>query len=893
VSLRRRAVLAFAAAFVLAIGGGTAARGTPTELFLSEYIEGTSNNKALEIFNGTGSAIDLAAQGYNVQMFFNGSATAGLTINLTGSVVTGDVYVLAHSLANAAILAQADQTNGAGWFNGDDAVVLRHGTTTIDVIGQVGFDPGTEWGAGLTSTMDNTLLRKAGIEAGDADGSNAFDPSLEWDGFATDYSDNLGTHSTGGDAAPFVSSTTPANGAIDVALDANVSVSFSEPVAAAPGWYSIVCDISGPHTAVESGGPQTYTLDPDSDFVQGDECMVTVTGSAVTDTDVDDPPNEMAANHVVSFHTFAPPPRIRDIQALSHISPRNGDAVSGVEGVVTALRTAGGRGFWFQDPDPDADEGTSEALFVFTNAAPTVAVGDRVAVSGLVSEFRPGGGANLTITEIVSPTVTPLSSGNPVPAPTVIGTGGRIPPTEVIDNDTSGDIELGPTIYDPAQDGIDFYESLEGMIVQVNDAVIITPTRSFGEIVTLPDDGAWASGFRTPEGGILAALTDFNPERVTVDDEILRDQITPRPPKAMPDMNVGDELTSPVVGPLDYTFANYKIQALGTPTFVSGGLVPEVAQPQDRRDLTVGTFNVENLDPGDGPLFGRLAGQVVDNLRSPDVIAIEEVQDNNGETNNGVVDASLTWQMLIAAIQAAGGPIYDYRQIDPVNNADGGAPGGNIRVGFLFRADRVDFVDRPGGDATTPTRAVKRGPAGVRLTLSPGRVDPLNPAWVATRKPLAGEFRFRGRQVFVIANHFSSKGADQPLMGHFQPPTRFSEDARHPQAQSVNTFVDSILALDARANVIVAGDINDFEFSETIDILEGGVMTSLIKSLPASERYSYVFEGNSQVLDQILMTNFMVGAYPFLYDVVHVNAEFADQASDHEPSVLRVRLTES
>jgi predicted extracellular nuclease len=196
VSLRRRAVLAFAAAFVLAIGGGTAARGTPTELFLSEYIEGTSNNKALEIFNGTGSAIDLAAQGYNVQMFFNGSATAGLTINLTGSVVTGDVYVLAHSLANAAILAQADQTNGAGWFNGDDAVVLRHGTTVIDVVGQVGFDPGTEWGSGLASTMDNTLRRKAGIEAGDADGSNPFDPSVEWDGFATDDSANLGTHST-------------------------------------------------------------------------------------------------------------------------------------------------------------------------------------------------------------------------------------------------------------------------------------------------------------------------------------------------------------------------------------------------------------------------------------------------------------------------------------------------------------------------------------------------------------------------------------------------------------------------------------------------------------------------------------------------------------------------
>ena len=111
--------------------------------------------------------MNLAAQSYNIQMFFNGSASAGLTINLTGTVADDDVYVVAQSAANATILAQADQTNGSGWFNGDDAVVLRKGTTVLDVIGQVGFDPGTEWGSGLTSTADNTLRRKSTIVAGD------------------------------------------------------------------------------------------------------------------------------------------------------------------------------------------------------------------------------------------------------------------------------------------------------------------------------------------------------------------------------------------------------------------------------------------------------------------------------------------------------------------------------------------------------------------------------------------------------------------------------------------------------------------------------------------------------------------------------------------------------
>src|SRR5207247_8000162 len=121
--------------------------------------------------------VNLASEGYNVQMFFNGATTAGLTVNLTGSITNGDVYVLAQSSAGAAILAQADQTNGAGWFNGDDAVVLRHGTTIVDVIGQIGTDPGTEWGTGLTSTADNTLRRKATIQDGATNGADAFDPA--------------------------------------------------------------------------------------------------------------------------------------------------------------------------------------------------------------------------------------------------------------------------------------------------------------------------------------------------------------------------------------------------------------------------------------------------------------------------------------------------------------------------------------------------------------------------------------------------------------------------------------------------------------------------------------------------------------------------------------------
>ncbi|HEU4466394.1 MAG TPA: lamin tail domain-containing protein, partial [Agromyces sp.] len=127
--LLRRPAVAVATASLLA--GGLAAvpataapAATPPALFISEYIEGSSNNKAIEISNLTGAPVDLGAGDYDLKVYFNGSASVGLTIQLTGTVASGDVHVVAQSSANATILAAADQTNGAGWYNGDDAVVL-------------------------------------------------------------------------------------------------------------------------------------------------------------------------------------------------------------------------------------------------------------------------------------------------------------------------------------------------------------------------------------------------------------------------------------------------------------------------------------------------------------------------------------------------------------------------------------------------------------------------------------------------------------------------------------------------------------------------------------------------------------------------------------------------
>ena len=132
-------------------------------------------------------------------------------------------------------------------------------------------------------------------------------------------------------------------------------------------------------------------------------------------------------------------------------------------------------------------------------------------------------------------------------------------------------------------------------------------------------------------------------------------------------------------------------------------MTPERAKRADKDELSIASYNVENLDAvNDAERMPAIARQIIDNLRSPDILALNEMQDNDGEGPGGPA-GDQTWQALVDAISAEGGPDYEYRQIDPVHNADGGAPNANIRVGFLFNPERVQFVDRPGGTAVTAT----------------------------------------------------------------------------------------------------------------------------------------------------------------------------------------------
>lgn len=659
-------------------------------------------------------------------------------------------------------------------------------------------------------------------------------------------------------------------------------------------------------------------------------------GSAVTQSIQRQPNGAGGARNTSAYVTATPTPdannggspppamvsRTFEIQGARHRSPMEGQSVT-TRGIVTTIfpTTGSAKGFYIQDPDGDGNNTTSDGLFVFVGGAalPAIAPGSEVSVRGTVSEFRPGGAStqNLTSTQISGTSITVESTSvfiNGSITPTILGAGGRTVPSDVIDDDTEGgDIEVAAnTTFDPANDGVDFYESLEGMLVRVNEGLVTGPTNAFGEVFVVPDGGMGATGLNA-RGGITVNQTtggevDYNPERIQIDDDIFRAALG-----TMPAAKVGDT-ASTIDGIVTYNFGNFEVLPSLRPTFADGGLTRETAQVSTGADrLTIANFNVENLDINDNDIcngsaldndvadgrFEAIAQQIVIHLGSPDIVALQEVQDDSGCTDDGTVVATQTLARVIDAIATAGGPTYSATEIAPVDNAEGGQPSGNIRVAYLHNASRVTLVPGTqglGGSQAATAPVLDNG--RLALTFSPGRIDPLNAAWGATRVSLAAVFEFNGQRVLAINNHWSSKGGSAPILGRVQPFTNGNENARDAQAGVVNTFVNAALAAQSNAKVAVLGDLNEFTFNAPLLTLTGadsgnGVLTDLADTLIAdpAARYSYVFEGNAQALDHILVSDALLAPEVAVqFDAVHINSEFPDQLSDHDPDIASFRL---
>jgi predicted extracellular nuclease len=587
----------------------------------------------------------------------------------------------------------------------------------------------------------------------------------------------------------------------------------------------------------------------------------------------------------VAALAWADHPRIHDIQGAAHISPWVGEEVVDVEGVVTGLAP---HGFYMQDDVPDGDVATSEGIRVSSEMS--VATGDVVQVTGVVREMRPGCEGcspsddafdNLTTTELEASAVVVVGRSElPDPTPLGSGAGDRRPPAKIVEDSAIRDVEsVGP--FDPTRSGIDFYESMEGMRVRIENARAVGPTvRPVGrstELAIVPSGGMGFGPF-TSSGGLLEVPEDNNPERIIVTGGA-----------RLPDLDVGDSFTAPLVGIVDYAFGHFTLIADQAPfgLRLSPPRVRPALLPTGPEDFTVATFNVQNLGPRSARAkLDGIAEVIANDLAGPDVVVLQEIQDSSGPTDDGTTDAAQTYRVLVDAIDSRGGPSYTFRDVPPDDAADGGELGANIRVGFLLREDRgLKMIDRVGTDPIG-SNLVRSYAGRVQLDRSPGRVDPGNPAFAHSRKPVAIEVDFRGSVIFVVGVHFTSQLADPPLFGRFQPagrPTRFQ---RTDQARVVGDFVRHVLEIDPGARVVVAGDMNDSPSSPPFAVLGSADLRDVAAALPSGERYTYIFEGNSEAIDHLLATRSLADNVRALA-IAHVNADFVHAFSDHDPVVAR------
>lgn len=893
----RRLILSVIAGCLLAVVLPKLAQAQPTEVFISEYIEGSSNNKAIEIYNGTGAAINLATGNYVLQQYFNGSVSSGLNISLTGTVAAGDVYVVAQASADAAILAQADQTNGSGWFNGDDAVVLRKGGTggtIVDAFGQVGFDPGTEWGTGLVSTADNTLRRKPGVCQGDTNASDVFTPATEWDGFATDTFGGLGSHTVtcGGGPTLNISDVTLAEGDPPGTTTFTFAVTLTAP--AGPG--GVTFNIATADGTAEDDNPPTEDNDYVLQSLTGQSIPSGSTGpynfSVTVNRDTAPEPNEtffVNATNIVGASSGSNPGQgtivnddvaivfIHDVQGNGAATPIPGVTVT-VEGVVTGNFQGSDKlsGFFLQeedaDADADADPATSEGIFIFCSGCPiAVAEGQRVRATGSVSEFN-----NMTeITASTAGSVVITEAGNHL---------AEVTPAPV-------DLPIAGVVND-------FYEAREGMLVTFVDTLTVSEyfeLARYGQVVLYEGGRPRQFTEASPPSvaGYNAHLDNLTRREVILDDDDNgQESFLSLPngsqfvfhPRANGGFSVGaqgidffrgGDLVNGLTGVLHWSFPGFGADTWrirptnanpvtftaanprpATPPAVGGAIkaagmnllnyfttIDTTASTSTGPCAPSGTLDCRGADSMAELIRQRERASIVICTLNADVYGFMELE--NTTPSDTITD-------LLNAVNARCGGDYPY---DFVNT--GGTLGTDaIRVELIYRTGILSPVGSPLVDLD-PVH--NRPPTAQTFDV----VDAANPAF--------------GERFTVIANHFKSKGC-----GGGGPGDADAGDGagcfnatRTAQASRLLTWINgTVVPAAGDPDVLLLGDFNSYPQETPVTTLTGGGFTDLEAALLGPNAYSYLFDGQLGHLDYAFsgtsLTPQITGVGPW-----HINADEA------------------
>lgn len=554
---------------------------------------------------------------------------------------------------------------------------------------------------------------------------------------------------------------------------------------------------------------------------------------------------------------------IMQIQGNGQISPLKGRYVE-TSGVVTLI-TARKDGFWMQDPAGDGDPTTSDGLFVFGFPSLVMpSVGDSIKILGRVEEEQRGNELPRTrLVSVQSPEL--VSSGNALPAP--------VPMTKLPDTSL--------------EEGIAYWESLEGMRVSVENAPVVAPNNRFREFhIVAPGNAAPGAGYH-PESGRLVMRSlggdqvDYDPERIMIGDASVEKAEV---------VNAGDKVDS-IVGVVDYNFGYYKIQ----PESLKITRNPTPKPPVSRRtgpagNLVITTYNLWDfftavpegknaryvLKPEElSTRVEKIAQSIVVELRLPEIITLQELEGGNLDP---VVKRVNELAGANHHYESAWLPTSDWR---------------NLTVAYIYDTKRVKLqklYQFSGG--TTDTVFGQKSAVG-------------------NREPLVGIFELGPGipPVTVIANKIKTKRAEESPFS-LEPPFRFTEIQRKAQMRSIRKFINELLAKDPNAYLVVTGDLGDFDFAEPgegedhpMAILKGMngevPLTNVANEVPEAHRYDYIFQGQGTVVSHTLVSPAMLKTFVGA-DFLHFNTPFPDgmkweqgttiRASDRDPLEARFQL---
>lgn len=829
-------------------------------LRISQVYGGGGNSGApynadfIELFNAGATAVNL--NGWSVQYasatgtFNNVTALGNVTIPAWGYLLVGE-----YTGSSGAALPAPDASGSINMSATNGKVALATNTTGIsgkddpDVVDFVGYGTANAWegDAAAPAGSNTTSVQRAGAGCTDTD-QNGNDSTAA----APVPRNSASPENICGDAAPFVAGATPAEGAAGVALAASITITFSENMDVAGTWYQILCNLSGDHAATVSGGPRIFTLDPGADFVTGDFCRATIYADQVGDQDGDDPPDAMVADYVWNFDVSGAPAAcstIPRIQGLGSSSPCLG-TVTNIAGCITGI---GAAGFYFQADPGDGSALTSDGLYVYRGSTWTNpsgwAPGDRVNVSGTIIEYYD---------------TTEFQAGN-----TVSRTGSCTVPAAA---------PVAP-VTDPAADPMAQYERYESMRVSMSfDGWVVGATKRYDSRfpVSDPETAFVDYGSTIPDDSRVFERDYPGYQGLSYLSGALNVDL--------PDLDFGDRVSgTAITGVLGYTFDKYALLLDGPQTLATVDR-PDVTSsetPLDpaQHELDVCFWNAENLfdnlndgqgDWGDWapgyPNAGTPAGAalyqaglagraeiIVDKLKSCQVIGLQEVEGKQQVYDDLASHVSLsdtlhTW----TAIFVESGDSRDISQ------------------GFLYRDD-VTLVSGPASVSGAPYT----GWAG------DGALD-------FVRVPAMAVFRFQAGTPFevdlrLLSAHFKSKSSSALCS------TPDCTDRREKEAADMRDILTHYR--DAGEFAIAGGDFNDTFGSTPIAILDASTaIQNLWYDLPERERYSYVFSGESEVLDHLYATANLPPALARSFNVAHVLADFpsSERVSDHDP--LRARF---